>query len=116
MTIIKFPLLIALCLFFSNTHSQEIVEKKVSTNVNEVTVFLEGAQITRKKTIEVKQGKTILKFSNLSPFIDAKSIQVKAEGNITVFAVNHQQNFIEKLDKQQELIDLEKNLKKLMIK
>ncbi|WP_166387599.1 mucoidy inhibitor MuiA family protein [Polaribacter sp. 11A2H] len=113
MTIIKFPLLIALCLFFSNTHSQEIVEKKVSTNVNQVTVFLEGAQITRKKTIEVKQGKTILKFSNLSPFIDAKSIQVKAEGNITVFAVNHQQNFIEKLDKQQELIDLEKKLKEV---
>ncbi|AUC23959.1 hypothetical protein BTO15_03440 [Polaribacter sejongensis] len=90
-----------------------MVEKKIATNVNEVTVFLEGAQITRKKTVQVKQGKTILKFSNLSPFIDAKSIQVKAEGNITVFAVNHQQNFIEKLDKQQELIDLETKLKEV---
>ncbi|WP_165731836.1 mucoidy inhibitor MuiA family protein [Polaribacter sp. 20A6] len=113
MAILKFPLLIALCLFFSNTYSQEIIEKKISTQVNEVTVFLEGAQITRKKTVQVKQGKTILKFSNLSPFIDAKSIQVKAEGNITVFAVNHQQNFIEKLDKQQELIDLETKLKEV---
>ena len=110
---IKFPLLITFCLFFCNTYSQEIIEKKIATNVNEVTVFLEGAQITRKKTVQVKQGKTILKFSNLSPFIDAKSIQVKAEGNITVFAVNHQQNFIEKLDKQQELIDLETKLKEV---
>ncbi|WP_218754538.1 mucoidy inhibitor MuiA family protein [Polaribacter sp. R2A056_3_33] len=110
---IKFPLLITFCLFFCNTYSQEIIEKKIATNVNEVTVFLEGAQITRKKKVEVKQGKTILKFSNLSPFIDAKSIQVKAEGNITVLGVNHQQNFIEKLDKQKELVDLETKLKEV---
>ena len=106
-------LILLLCLIFSNSYSQEIIEKKISTTVNEVTVFLEGAQITRKKTIELKQGKTILKFSDLSPFIDAKSVQVKAHGNITVLAVNHQQNFIDKLDKQQELVDLESKLKKV---
>ena len=106
-------LILLLCLIFSNSYSQEIIEKKISTTVNEVTVFLEGAQITRKKTIELKQGKTILKFSDLSPFIDAKSVQVKAHGNITVLAVNHQQNFLDKLDKQQELVDLESKLKKV---
>lgn len=109
----KKSLLIVLYLIFGNIYSQEIIEEKISTSVNEVTVFLEGAQITRKKTIEIKQGKTILKFSNLSPFIDAKSVQVKAKGNITVLAVNHQQNFIEKLDKQQELVDLENKLKQI---
>jgi len=109
----KLPLILLLCLIFNKTYSQEIIEKKITTSVNEVTVFLEGAQITRKKTIEIKQGKTILKFSDLSPFIDAKSVQVKADGNITVLAVNHQQNFIEKLDKQQELVDLENKLKEV---
>ncbi len=112
MTIKNISLLI-LCLIFSKTYSQEIIEKKITTSVNEVTVFLEGAQITRKKTIELKQGKTILKFTDLSPFIDAKSIQVRANGKITVLAVNHQQNFIEKLEKQQELIDLETKLKEV---
>ena len=106
-------LILLLCLIFSNSYSQEIIEKKISTTVNEVTVFLEGAQITRKKTVELQKGKTILKFSNLSPFIDAKSVQVKAHGNITVLAVNHQQNFLDKLDKQQELVDLESKLKKV---
>ena len=109
----KLPLILLLCLIFNKTYSQEIIEKKITTSVNEVTVFLEGAQITRKKTIEIKQGKTILKFSDLSPFIDAKSVQVKADGNITVLAVNHQQNFIEKLDKQQKLFDLENKLKEV---
>lgn len=54
-----------------------------------------------------------MKFTDLSPFIDAKSIQVRANGKITVLAVNHQQNFIEKLEKQQELIDLETKLKEV---
>lgn len=99
-----------LCLIFSHTYSQEITEKKVLSEVNEVTVFIKDAQITRKKSVDLTKGITILKFINLSPFIDAKSIQVKANGNITVLSVNHQQNYIDKLDKQQELIDLEAKL------
>ncbi|MHB1148295.1 MAG: DUF4140 domain-containing protein [Lutibacter sp.] len=96
-----------LFLIINKTYSQEIFEKKIITEVNEVTVFIKDAQITRKKSVDLKQGITILKFINLSPFIDAKSIQVKADGNVTVLSVNHQQNYIDKLDKQQELLDLE---------
>ena len=102
-----------LCLLFSKSYSQEIAEKKITTVVNEVTVFIKDAQITRKKSIDLTQGTTILKFINLSPFIDAKSIQVKANGNVTVLSVNHQQNYIDKLDKQQELLDLELKLQEI---
>lgn len=98
------------CLLFSNAFSQEFQEKELKTEVNEVTVFIDGAQITRKKTVDVLAGKTILKFVNLSPFIDAKSVQVKADGKVTVLSVNHQQNFIDKAKKPQSLIDLENNL------
>lgn len=100
-------IILTFCLIFSETYSQEITEKKIETKVNEVTVFIKDAQITRKKTIDLKQGTTLLKFINLSPFIDAKSIQVKANGKVTVLSVNHQQNYIDKLDKQKELLDLE---------
>jgi hypothetical protein len=99
------------CLIISKNYSQNISEKKVISKVNEVTVFIKGAQITRNKVVDLKQGKTLLKFINLSPFIDSKSMQVKATGNVTVLSVNHQQNYIDKLDKQQELIDLETKLK-----
>lgn len=98
------------CLLFSNAYSQEFQEKTVETKVNEVTVFIDGAQITRKKAVDISAGKTILKFAKLSPFIDAKSVQVKANGNVTVLSVNHQQNFIEKLEKPKALIDLENKL------
>jgi len=106
-------LLIILCLILYNTYSQEVTEKNVMTEVSEVTVFIKDSQVTRKKSIELRQGKTVLKFINLSPFIEAKSIQVKANGNITVLSVNHQQNYINKLDKPQELIDLEFKLQKV---
>ena len=102
-----------LCLILSKTYSQEISEKKIITEVNEVTVFIKDAQITRKKSVDLKQGFTILKFINLSPFIDAKSIQVKANGNVTVLSVNHQQNYIDKLDKRKELLDLELKLQEI---
>jgi len=97
-------------LILSKAFTQEIPVKEIKTEVNEVTVFIKSAQITSKKTIELVKGTTILKFVNLSPFIDAKSIQVKAKGGITVLSVNHQQNFIDKTVKPQSLLELESKL------
>lgn len=102
--------ILLLSLIFSNVFSQEIIEKEIKTDVTEVTVFLDGAQVVRKKAVDLTKGKTIIKFVNLSPFIDAKSVQVKAEGELTVLSVNHQQNFLDKLEKSAELTDLEKQL------
>lgn len=102
--------LILFCLIFGNIFGQEITEKEIKTEVNEVTVFIDKAQITRQKTVELNSGITILKFTNLSPFIDAKSVQVKASGDVTVLAVNHQQNFIDKLEKSEEVKKVEEKL------
>jgi len=110
----KFTFIILLCIWFGSAFSQEeIKEKEIKTVVSEVTVFIDGTQITREKTIDLTPGKTILKFVNLSPFIDAKSIQVKAEGDLTVLSVNHQQNFMDKTEKPQEMKALETRLKDL---
>lgn len=102
--------LILFCLIFGNIFGQEITEKEIKTEVNEVTVFIDKAQVTRQKTVEINSGITILKFINLSPFIDAKSVQVKASGDVTVLAVNHQQNFIDKLEKSEEVKKVEEKL------
>ncbi|MBN2350673.1 MAG: mucoidy inhibitor MuiA family protein [Bacteroidales bacterium] len=101
------------CLLFSKVFSQELPEKEIQTTVSEVTVFIKGAQITRKKTVDLVKGKTVLKFMNLSPFIDSKSIQVKATGDVTVLSVSHQHNFMDKLEKPNELIDLEVKLQEI---
>ena len=100
-------------LLFGNVFSQEITEKEIKTDVNNVTVFIEGAQVTRKKAVEVLPGITMLKFVNLSPFIDAKSVQVKANGEVTVLSVNHQQNFMDKTSKLKEIDELQLKDKQL---
>lgn len=102
--------ILLLSLIFSNVFSQEILEKEVQTEVNGVTVFLDGAQIVRQKVVDLPKGKSVIKFINLSPFIDAKSVQVKAEGEVTVLSVNHQQNYLDKMEKSAELTALEKRL------
>ncbi len=103
--------ILILGLVFSNlVFSQEIKVVEIKTDVNEVTVFIEGAQVIRKRSVDLTQGKSIVKFVNLSPFIDPKSVQVKVEGELTVLSVNHQQNYLDKMEKPKELQDLEKSL------
>lgn len=102
--------IILFCLICGNVFGQEVTEKEIKTEVNEVTVFIDKAQITRKKSVELMPGISILRFVNLSPFIDAKSVQVKADGDVTVLAVNHQQNFIDKLEKSEEVKGIELRL------
>ena len=102
--------IIILSLFFSNLYCQDIPEKKIRTDVSEVTVFLEGAQITRKKDISLTSGEFLLKFTDLSPFIEPKSLQVKVEGEIRVLSVNHQQDYLGELEKSSELKELENEL------
>jgi len=87
---------------FIQLFAQEVNEKEILTEVSEVTVFIDGAQIVRQKSIDFQQGITLLKFVNLSPFIDAKSVQVKATGSVTVLSVNHQQDFLNDLEKSKE--------------
>lgn len=98
---------------FAHSFSQDVQQKVIKTDVSEVTVFIEGAQITRKKQIELNPGKSVIKFVDLSPFIDAKSIQVKADGELVVLSVTHQQNFLDKPAKSQEVIKLESQLKEI---
>jgi len=86
---IVFLILSSLDVFAHNTP-----EKEIKTKISEVTVYLEGAQITRRKNIEIQPGRSTLKFIGLSPYVDAKSINVKATGEITVLSVNHQLNYM----------------------
>lgn len=104
----------AFCLVSLN--AQEIPEKKVTTKVDEVTIFLKDAQITRKKTVTLPKGTSIVKFVKLSPFILAKSIQLKANSNVTVLAVNHKQNYKETTKASEQLAILDEKLKGLQEK
>lgn len=104
-----------LLLFLSSLtiQAQEIPEKEIKSQIDEVTVFINGAQINRAKNIEIQKGTVLLKFTGLSPFIDAKSIQLKADGNLNVLAINFQKNFLNKEKKSEEMKVYEQKRKTL---
>ena len=106
-------ILISLLLVSAKLYSQETIEKEIKTSVDKVTVFAEGAQITREKSVSIEKGETILNFTGLSPFIDAKSVQTKVEGAVTVLSVNHQKDYLDKLKKSDRLKNLEAELKEI---
>ncbi|GIZ15453.1 mucoidy inhibitor MuiA family protein [Capnocytophaga catalasegens] len=87
--------------------------REVKTKVNEVTIFSNGAQIVRKKQIEISKGITELKFKDLSPYINSESIHLKAISGITILSVSHQINFLDKLKTPSEIELLNKTLETL---
>jgi len=55
-TMMKAVQLIILCLLFGNIYAEELNEKEIKTKAKEVTVFIEGAQLSREKSVELMPG------------------------------------------------------------
>lgn len=92
-----------------STNSQNFKEKVIQSEVNSAIVFLKNAQISREKSISLTKGENTLKFVNLSPFIDRKSIQIKAD-DIEIQAINFQKNYVNGSKKKPEIQKLETTL------
>lgn len=90
-------LIILFLLFSTMAFGQNTSQKTVNTTIQEVIVFLEGAQIRRVGTISLVKGKSTLTVKKLSPYLDEKSIQVKAIGDFTILSVNSKVNFLDEL-------------------
>lgn len=56
----------------------------VKSTLTEVTVYSQGAQLHHKANFNVKIGITEIIVEGISPYIDARSIQVKATGNVVI--------------------------------
>ncbi len=103
------PLLILLFLFGFQTIWAEN-DKPVKSDIKEVTVFLNRAQVTNIAKVLVSAGTTNLIFEGLSTKIDKQSIQVSAKGGITIMSVRHQINYLKNQIKAQKIKNLEDSL------
>ena len=88
-------------------------QNKVKTTAEKVTLFIDGAQVTRTKQVDIPAGNSTLIFTGLSPYMDAQSMQVSAKGKLTVTAVNRQYNYIDSLAVSEKQQSLQKELKKI---
>ncbi|MDR0895439.1 MAG: mucoidy inhibitor MuiA family protein [Prevotellaceae bacterium] len=103
----------ALCCFVFSMVASVVAQTKVNTTASKVTLFIDGAQVTRSKQIDVPAGKSTVVFTGLSPYMDAKSVQVNATGQLTITSVNRQLNYMDTLAVSQQQQKLQDELKQV---
>lgn len=107
-TISVITLLIGATMVFGQTP-----ERKISSQVKEVTVFIKGAQVTRTATVEIKPGQSIIVLNGISPKVQENSIQAEANQNIRMLGVSFRVNYLKDLKQPDEAANLQKEKARL---
>ncbi|MFO7722470.1 MAG: DUF4139 domain-containing protein [Bacteroidales bacterium] len=63
--------------------------KKVSSKIDKVTVFLQGAQIMRSASVSIQPGTTDIIFEGVSPNLNTGSLQAGGRGSFVVMGVRY---------------------------
>ncbi len=91
-------------------------EKDIKAPVKHVTVYPDRAQLTHEASVEIPAGTTLLRLSDLSPYIDPQSIQVKGYGDFVIMSVNQQNNYLENLEDLPEVKNIRNQIETLQLK
>lgn len=102
-----------LILFIFKISAQELKETKFTSKIEEVTVFLKGAQIFETSAGQIPAGESFIVIKGLSPHVDEKSIQVKGKGNFVIQAVNKRIDYLSDQKVNEEVKSLEDQIKKI---
>ena len=78
--------MIAMCLMTAMM-AMAVVDKQTAS-IDKITVFTNGAQVERSKSVSLVAGEQVVTFTGMSPFMDRKSMQVKAKGHLTILGVS----------------------------
>lgn len=98
-------LLFSACIYADN--------QKPKTTLTEVTVYLEGAQLTRTASITLEKGTTAFTFDKLSPYIQESSIQISGLKDATVLSINYGVNYLSNAENSEEVETLKTNIETL---
>src|ERR1700691_3794447 len=99
-------LIMAAMLFFIAEAVKADEGQKLPSKVQKVTVFLNGAQVTRTAMVTIDAGTSQLVFGGISPEVDAQSIQVHANGAFTILSVKHELDFLNDQAKVQQVDEI----------
>src|SRR5512133_12085 len=99
------------CIILSPIFAQ--AEKEIKADIKHVTVFPDRAQIDHETAVSLVPGKTILKLTGLSPYIDPQSVQVKGFGEFTILSVNQQNNYLQNLEDLPEVKSIRTQIEEL---
>jgi uncharacterized protein (TIGR02231 family) len=93
--------LTASCAFAQTT------QKNIDSKVTKVTVFPDGAQVTRTSHVAVPAGRTDLVFTGISPYMNVSSLRVEGDGSFVIISVSPVANKLKEQKKRKDVEDLE---------
>jgi hypothetical protein len=94
--------------------AQDLKETSLTSQIQEVTLFLSGAQVFEKASGQIPAGESVILLKGLSPYLDEKSIQVKAQGNFTIQAVNKRLDFLSEKEVGEKVSALETQIESII--
>ncbi len=63
--------------------------QKLTARIDRVTVYTRGAEVERSQSVQLTSGEQTITFTGMSPHLDRRSMQVRANGRLTVLGVTH---------------------------
>jgi uncharacterized protein (TIGR02231 family) len=93
--------------------AQEITQE-VNSKIAQVTVFLEGAQVTRAASVNVKQGVSNLSIPGIAAGILEQSIQVDGPSSVKILSVSFRVNYLNNVQKPEKITALESERRRLL--
>ena len=78
------------CSFLSANAQKEISSV---APIKKVTVFFTGAQVQHEAKLDLQIGRQDIVFQKLTDFVDPNTVQVKAQGDVTILSVRTRKNY-----------------------
>lgn len=86
----------AFCGLFALFSSAQIkvYDQFLESKINNVKVYMTGAEIERMPSLTLKKGRNKLVFKNISAFADASSIQFNIDGKYRIISMNTEMDYL----------------------
>jgi uncharacterized protein (TIGR02231 family) len=68
----------------------------LETKVNAATIYLTGAELSRTTQVNLKKGNNLLVFKGLSPYVNAKSVRISGDVDLSVLSISTKTNYLTK--------------------
>ncbi|MCD4698926.1 MAG: mucoidy inhibitor MuiA family protein [Bacteroidales bacterium] len=89
---------------------------KVKSKIDDVTVYIQGAQIYRSAGVQLNSGISEFVFEDIPVGLDESSLQIKVPDQIKILSVNYRINDHKDENENSQLSELESKLKNKQIK
>ncbi len=85
-------------------------DNQAPSKIKEVTIYLNGAQITRLASFNLKAGSSEITFTDLSTKIDENSIQISGLQSVSILSMAYDINFLPKTESSPHFLILQLKL------